>query len=204
MKTNQHQTMRRLTALLLALLLLTGLASTAEALAKKKKTTGPSVKTTATPRPTKTPKNKKNTPAPTVRATPAPTADPAAEAEIVVTEDGEYTDKDHVAAYLRAFQHLPSNYITKNEARALGWVSNYGNLGQVAPGKSIGGDRFGNYEGKLPDAYGRRWFECDIDFDGRFRNDKRILYSNDGLIYYTEDHYETFTDITEPETRAGP
>ena len=76
--------------------------------------------------------------------------------------------------------------------KALGWVSSEGNLGVVAPGKSIGGDYFGNYEGNLPEKEGREYHECDIDSDGGYRGAKRIVYSNDGLIYYTEDHYETF------------
>ena len=125
---------------------------------------------------------------------PSPSPDPD---RIVVTEDGEYTDKEHVAEYLRQFRHLPGNYITKNEAQRLGWVSFNGNLWEVAPGKSIGGDRFGNYEGTLPSKKGRIWYECDIDFNGGRRNIKRIVYSSDGLIYYTEDHYNTFEDITE-------
>ena len=125
---------------------------------------------------------------------PVPTPDPD---RIVVEEDGQYSDKEHVAEYLRQFGHLPDNYITKSQAQKLGWVSSYGNLWKVAPGKSIGGDRFGNYEGNLPSKKGRTWYECDIDFDGTYRNAKRILYSSDGLIYYTEDHYNTFEDITE-------
>ena len=112
-----------------------------------------------------------------------------------VTEDGEYTSKEEVAAYLHQFGHLPSNYITKKEAEALGWDSREGNLWEVAPGKSIGGSRFGNYEGSLPDKDGRKYFECDIDFEGGYRGKKRIVYSNDGLIYYTEDHYKTFEKL---------
>lgn len=107
-------------------------------------------------------------------------------------EDGSYTSKEDVAAYLNQYQHLPSNFITKKEAQALGWESSKGNLDEVAPGKSIGGERFGNYEGVLPKADGRQYYECDIDFTGGYRDSKRIVYSNDGLIYYTEDHYETF------------
>ena len=106
-----------------------------------------------------------------------------------------YSDKEHVAAYLRAYGELPQNYITKKEAQALGWVSSKGNLWEVAPGKSIGGDYFGNYEKLLPEKKGREWHECDIDFDGSYRNAKRILFSSDGLIYYTDDHYETFTEV---------
>ncbi|MGI6106998.1 MAG: ribonuclease domain-containing protein [Lachnospiraceae bacterium] len=109
-----------------------------------------------------------------------------------VSEDGEYTSKDEVALYIHLYGHLPDNYITKSEAKALGWDSRSGNLYEVAPGKSIGGDRFGNYEGNLPEADGRVYRECDIDYTGGYRNSKRIVYSSDGLIYYTEDHYNTF------------
>ena len=109
-----------------------------------------------------------------------------------VEEDGEYTSKEEVAAYLYLFGHLPDNYITKGKAKKLGWVSSEGNLNKVAPGKSIGGDHFGNYEQQLPEKKGREYFECDIDYTGGRRNAKRIIFSNDGLIYYTEDHYNTF------------
>ena len=112
--------------------------------------------------------------------------------ETEVEEDGTYTSKEEVAEYLHTYGHLPSNFITKKEAKKLGWVSSEGNLDEVAPGMSIGGDYFGNYEGNLPEAEDRDYYECDIDFDGTYRNGKRIVFSNDGLIYYTEDHYETF------------
>ena len=114
---------------------------------------------------------------------------------ITVTEDGEYTDKDHVALYIHAFGKLPSNYITKEEAEDLGWVSSLGNLWKVAPGKSIGGSHFGNYEKLLPTKKGRKYYECDIDYKGKSRGAKRIIYSNDGLIFYTEDHYESFEQL---------
>ena len=109
-----------------------------------------------------------------------------------LSEDGTYTSKEDVSAYLNEYGHLPSNFITKKEAKKLGWVSSEGNLSEVAPGMSIGGDYFGNYEDILPEVDGREYHECDIDFDGTYRNAKRIVYSNDGLIYYTEDHYESF------------
>ncbi len=112
-----------------------------------------------------------------------------------VAEDGTYTSKDEVALYLHTYGHLPDNYITKNEARDLGWDSKAGNLADVAPGMSIGGDRFGNYEGLLPDADGRKFFECDIDYSGGRRNSKRIIFSNDGLVFYTDDHYKSFTQL---------
>ena len=107
-------------------------------------------------------------------------------------EDGHYTTKEDVALYLYLYQHLPENFITKNEAKKLGWVSNEGNLGDVAPGMSIGGDKFGNREGLLPKKDGRQYYECDINSDGGYRGAERIVYSNDGLIYYTGDHYESF------------
>ncbi len=133
------------------------------------------------------------TPAPQAR--PADEPDPTAENEIVVVYGQEYSDKDHVAWYIHTYGELPPNYITKDEAQDLGWVSSWGNLWEVAPGKSIGGDYFGNYEGKLPTAKGRKYTECDIDFDGSYRNGQRIIFSSDGLVFYTDDHYETFTEI---------
>ena len=107
-------------------------------------------------------------------------------------EAGSYTSKEDVAAYIYKFGHLPNNFITKKEAKALGWESKEGNLAEVAPGMSIGGDYFGNYEELLPEEEGRDYYECDIDSDGGYRGAKRIVFSNDGLIYYTEDHYESF------------
>lgn len=109
-----------------------------------------------------------------------------------ISEDKEYSSKEEVALYLHLYGHLPSNYITKNEAKDLGWDSSKGNLWKVAPGKSIGGDTFGNREGLLPKEKGRKYYECDIDYQGGRRGALRIVYSNDGLIYYTEDHYNTF------------
>lgn len=119
-----------------------------------------------------------------------PETDPA-ESEETLPEDGEYDSRDEVALYLRLYGHLPSNYITKKEAEKLGWSG--GGLDRYAPGKSIGGTRFGNYEGRLPEAPGREYYECDIGTRGKSsRGAKRIVWSNDGLIYYTDDHYESF------------
>lgn len=106
-------------------------------------------------------------------------------------EDGAYTTKDDVALYIHTYGHLPDNFITKKDAQALGWPG--GSLEPYAPGKCIGGSRFGNYEGLLPEADGRTYTECDIDTLGAdSRGAKRIVFSNDGLIYYTEDHYKSF------------
>ncbi len=118
--------------------------------------------------------------------------EPEQESKILLDEAGSYTSKEDVAAYLHQYGKLPSNFITKKEAKSLGWVSTEGNLGEVAPGKSIGGDYFGNYEGLLPEDDDRDYYECDINTDGGHRGAERIVFSNDGLIYYTGDHYETF------------
>jgi len=103
---------------------------------------------------------------------------------------------DGVATYLKKHDgQLPCNYITKNKAQKLGWESSAGNLAEVAPGKSIGGDTFSNREGLLPKASGRKWHEADINYTSGFRGADRILYSTDGLIYKTTDHYRSFQQI---------
>ena len=112
-----------------------------------------------------------------------------------VEADGWYDTMEEVAVYLCDYGELPGNFITKQEARSLGWDAQKGNLWDVAEGCSIGGDRFGNYEGSLPSAKGRTWTECDIGYDGGYRGGERIVFSNDGLIYYTDDHYATFDEI---------
>ena len=111
-----------------------------------------------------------------------------------LNEDGSYTSKDDVALYIHTYGELPKNFITKKEAERLGWDG--GSLEPYAPGKSIGGSYFGNYEGKLPKKKGRTYYECDIDTMGkRSRGAKRIVYSTDGLIYYTPDHYKSFVPV---------
>jgi len=117
----------------------------------------------------------------------------AATAGISVTRGGTYTDKEHVALYIKEYGELPDNYITKKEAEALGWPG--GDLYKYADGKSIGGSYFGNYEGLLPEEKGRKYYECDIDYHGGSRGAKRLIYSSDGLFFYTDDHYESFTEL---------
>ena len=113
-------------------------------------------------------------------------------ANVSIDENGTYTSKDDVALYIHIYGKLPNNFITKDEARELGWDGK--DLDKYAPGKCIGGDYFGNYEGLLPEKKGRKYTECDIDTLGQSsRGVKRIVFSNDGLIYYTDDHYESFT-----------
>ena len=107
----------------------------------------------------------------------------------LISADGIYTSKEDVALYIHTYGCLPQNFMTKDEARDLGWEG--GSLEEFAPGMCIGGDRFGNYEGLLPDD--RDYTECDIDTLGaQKRGAKRIVFSDDGLIYYTDDHYESF------------
>lgn len=113
-------------------------------------------------------------------------------ATVSVAEDGSYTSKDDVALYIHAYGHLPSNYISKTKARAAGWVSSEGNLDEVLPGKSIGGSQYYDDDQQLPAKKGRTWTECDINYTGGYRGAERIVFSNDGLIYYTGDHYQTF------------
>ena len=111
------------------------------------------------------------------------------ETEAYLDPYGSYTTKEDVALYIHLYGELPMNFMTKKHARALGWES--GSLEPVAPGMCIGGDYFGNYEGLLPED--REYTECDIDTRGKdSRGAKRIVFSDDGLIYYTEDHYESF------------
>jgi len=115
--------------------------------------------------------------------------------EATIDEDGYYTSKDEVALYLRTYGKLPNNYITKRDATDLGWDAQKGNLWDVTDKLSIGGDRFGNREKLLPEKEGRTYFECDINYEGGYRGSERIVYSNDGLIFYTEDHYESFEQL---------
>lgn len=136
----------------------------------------------------------------------APEAQPAAaviqtlhqEAEDSAAQEAQQApgEKDTVFAYLKEHRELPAYYITKQEAAKLGWQG--GSLEEYAPGKMIGGDRFGNYEGFLPIKSGRRWTEADIGTMGKAsRGTKRIVFSSDGLIYYTEDHYKSFEKLGE-------
>ena len=113
--------------------------------------------------------------------------------EISVEKDGSYTSPEDVAEYIHNFGTLPCNFMTKSEAKKLGWSG--GDLWKYADGMSIGGDRFGNYEGLLPEAEGRTYTECDVNYSGGSRGAERIIFSNDGLIFYTDDHYESFTQL---------
>lgn len=121
----------------------------------------------------------------------------ASNAEVTPTPlpDGPVIDPQSIADYLFAHGKLPDNFITKAQAQQLGWDSSRNDVSDVAPGMSIGGDRFGNYEGLLPKAKGRQYYEADCYYTGGNRNAHRIVFSNDGLVFYTSDHYETFVEM---------
>lgn len=107
----------------------------------------------------------------------------------------EKTQSNKVADYLQRHQQLPDFYLTKKEARAQGWNAKEGNLCEVLPGRAIGGDRFMNREKQLPEEMGRQWYEADVNYHCGHRGSDRLLYSNDGLIYLTTDHYRTMTKV---------
>lgn len=128
--------------------------------------------------------------------TSAPTATPVrTEKPTAAPKQTAITAPQDIADYIFAHGTLPDNFLTKSEARQLGWDSSQNYVSDVAPGYSIGGDRFGNYEGLLPDASGRKWYEADANYTAGPRGAERILYSSDGLVYYTSDHYQTFTEM---------
>lgn len=139
-----------------------------------------------------TAKQKKNTAAPAVTETPA-VAEPTA-------EPGPLDEAQRIADYIFEHGELPDNFITKKEAKALGWDNMYNYVSDVAPGKSIGGDYFGNYEKQLPVVKGRKYYEADCFYRGGKRNAYRIIYSTDGHVWFTGDHYQTFTELFPSKT----
>lgn len=131
------------------------------------------------------------------------TAEPEATQEAVTNDKlpeygNYYYDVTNVVLYLEVYGELPPNYITKSQAQSLGWEG--GSVEKYQKGAAIGGDSFGNREGLLPEADGRRYTECDIDTNGySSRGSRRLVFSNDGLYFYTSDHYETFSEVTVTE-----
>ncbi|HOZ85959.1 MAG TPA: ribonuclease domain-containing protein [Niabella sp.] len=111
---------------------------------------------------------------------------------VSTTDISVLTKESVVIPFVKQHQRLPDYYITKKEAREKGWNASDGNLCEALPGRAIGGDVFGNREGNLPNASGRKWFEADLNYHCGRRNADRLLFSNDGLIYVTNDHYKTF------------
>jgi guanyl-specific ribonuclease Sa len=132
-----------------------------------------------------------DTPDITLAPSESPSTGDLSEAAAVLKKDGIYTTKEDVGLYIHLYGKLPENFMTKQEAQKLGWKG--GSLEPYAPDHCIGGSHFGNYEGLLPSKDGRTYTECDIDTLGASnRGAKRIVFSNDGLVYYTDDHYESF------------
>lgn len=118
--------------------------------------------------------------------------DLAMDGDVIVGYGYDYLKHEEVGLYLHVFRELPPNYVTKGEARDMGWDNSKSNLWEVTGGLSIGGDTFGNREGLLPEARGRQYYECDVNVTSSKRGVERIVFSDDGLIYFTEDHYESF------------
>lgn len=191
---------KRLSAFLLALILALGLSACGGPTAGLP-SPAPAELQTAAPAEAST-QAELQTPDPAEPSAPAEaqTPDPAelsappesGEPGLSVDEDGWYDSKEEVALYIHLYGRLPDNYVTKREAQELGWsggsVERY-----TGEGTAIGGSRFGNYEGLLPEAEGRTYTECDIGTVGASsRGAQRVVFSNDGLIYYTGDHYESF------------
>lgn len=112
-----------------------------------------------------------------------------------VIKNNNYCTKDDVALYLHLYGELPPNYLTKSKAKKLGWDSSKGNLWDVTDKGVIGGDRFSNREGNLPDD---KYFEADVNYNGGYRGAERLVYTKDGkVIYYTGDHYDSFEILYE-------
>lgn len=146
----------------------------------------PAVEPAATEEPVSSPD-----PAPQVSEDPAGTPEPSP--GISISEDDVYDTRDEVALYIYTFHHLPSCFMTKKEARKKGWEG--GALNQTIKGKCIGGDYFGNYEGLLPET-GEDYYECDIDtMNKKSRGSKRIIYTKSGDVWYTGDHYKSYTQL---------
>ncbi len=102
----------------------------------------------------------------------------------------ELTEERKVISYVKQNHRLPEYYITKNEARKQGWNPSKGNLCEVLPGKAIGGDKFGNREGRLPD--GEKYFEADVNYHCGSRKADRIIFTENGDVYLTKNHYKSF------------
>jgi len=168
---NRNRIIRLFVLLLAAILLLSSCSAGAQESAKKKNASPTAAVTAAGAAETPTPM-------------PGPTATP-----------GPLEAAQELADYLFEHGELPENFVTKKMAMEMGWQTIYLNPGDIEPGLTIGGDYFGNYERRLPYVKGRKYYEADCFYQGGKRNEYRIIYSSDGHVWYTEDHYNTFTEL---------
>ena len=102
----------------------------------------------------------------------------------------ELTSEKLVIDFVKANKKLPDYYITKGEARNQGWVASKGNLCDALPGRAIGGDKFSNREKSLPP--GNQYFEADVNYNCGNRNADRIVFTKNGEVWLTHDHYKSF------------
>ena len=116
-------------------------------------------------------------------------------ASVTVKKGGEYTSMEEVALYIHTYGTVPPNFVTKTKARNAGWEASEGNLWEVLPGKSIGGGGWHNDEEVMPGESYDQWYECDINYEGGYRGAERLVYSDNGMIFYTPDHYESYARI---------
>ncbi len=110
---------------------------------------------------------------------------------------GEATDKgtDGADWHLKYTGKLPEYYISRMDAKKLRRNPKNNYLDDSASGYMLYGGQYFNRNGHLPEKQGRIWYEADIDYMSGKRNSKRILFSNDGLMFITYDHYQTFVEI---------
>ena len=176
--SNRNKKVRLFVILLAAVLLLSSCAASAlETARSKKKKSSPNVAVTAV-----------------TMTAPVLTAGPEAASE-ATSVPGPMETAQELADYIFEHGGLPENFVTKNQAQDMGWKTKYRNVGDISPGLAIGGDYFGNYEKKLPVVKGRKYYEADCFYQGGPRNEYRIIFSNDGHVWYTEDHYNTFIEL---------
>ena len=179
---NRNRFVRAIVILLAAVLVLSSCTAGALEIARKKKKKN----SVPTATPTVTVAAEKETPVP--KAEPTPVPEPTA-------TPGPMEAAQELADYMFAYGELPENFVTKKEAIAMGWQTRYRNPGDISPGLTIGGDYFGNYQRQLPVVKGRKYYEADCFYNGGRRNEYRIIFSNDGHVWYTGDHYVTFIEL---------
>jgi len=100
------------------------------------------------------------------------------------------TNESTVINFVKSHHELPDYYITKSEAKKQGWIPSKGNLCDVLPGNAIGGDNFSNREKTLPKN--GKYYEADVNYNCGNRNADRIVFTKNGDVWLTKNHYKTF------------